>query len=420
MQAILLSHSDARLAMPRALAHMCLLFAVMIIGWSPFSGGGRVPALLLAMVGGWLLLTSMSALIKQQAVRRWTLVFLLLWLPMWLSLLHAFSAKATLSAIAWFSLMYLAGLALILLLQQAAYRTLLTRWLSWVMALWIIDSVIQYLLGVDVLGIPKTPEGRITGMFTDLHQGILMLAMLPPIVYYLQPQYRWLAWATLLGVGVVVTLSGARGYVYIYLMMLLLGVWRSQPGWKGWLAVLAVPLLLSMLFSLLNPQLAKYKLANTQAVAVTGQSVFDRVNHALSYRLNLWETGLHMWQAEPVTGIGSHNYKHAYAQYASRADDPFVNHPTHSHNIYVEWLAETGIVGGLGLLAIIALCVRWYRQAEADCQNQAWPYAVALIAIYFPINTTQPMLVPWWFPVLMLLACAYIASLDRRAHDQTA
>ncbi len=407
--------------MPRMLINACLLFAVMIIAWSPFSGGARLPTLLLAIVGAGLFLAKFSDLSKQLAVRRWTTVFLLLWLPMWLSLQHAFDVKATLAAIAWFSLMYLAGLALVVLLQQAAYRRLFARGVSWVIALWILDSAIQYLFGLDVLGMPKTPEGRITGMFSDLHQGILMLAVLPLTFYHLQPKHGWLAWAMLLGAGVVVVLSGARGYLYIYMLMLLLGLWRQQPGWKVWLAVLCIPLLITLCSSMLNPQLAKTKFQATQAVAASEQSTFDRVNHALTYRLNLWETGLHMWQAEPVTGIGSNNYKHAYAQYASRADDRFVARRTHSHNIYVEWLAETGLVGGLGLVAIVVLCVRWFRQADMLSQHQAWPYALPLMVIYFPVNTTQPMLVPWWFPVLMLLACAFVASLERSSsHDSAA
>jgi O-antigen ligase len=289
---------------------------------------------------------------------------------------------------------------------------LLARGLGWVVAVWIVDSAIQTLVGVDLLGIPKTAEGRITGMFADLHQGILMLAVLPVVFYQLQPKHAWLAWLLLLGAGVVAALSGARGYVYIFMLMLLLGLWQRQPGWKAWLVVLSLPVLLGLLFSLLNPQLAQYKLHNTQAIAATEHSLFERVNHALSYRLNLWETGLHMWQAEPLTGVGSNNYKRAYAHYASRANDPFVAHPTHSHHIYVEWLAETGCLGGLGLLSIIVLCVRWFRQANPRAQQQAWPYAVPLMVLYFPINTTQPMLVPWWFPVLVLLACGFIASLE--------
>ena len=420
MRADLLAIPGTHLFMPRSLLYACLFLAVMIVGWSPFSGGARLPTLLLAIVGGYLLLTSLPVLNRQRAVRRWSTVFLLLWLPMWLSLLHAFSIQSTLTAIGWFSLMYLAGLAVIAGLQQSAYRTLFVRGVSWIIVLWLLDSVIQYLFGTDLLGIAKTPEGRITGMFTDLHQGILMLAVLPAIFYSLQSRRAWLAWGILLGAGVAVALSGARGYLYIYGLLLMLGVWRQQPGWKVWVLVLSLPLLVAIFSSLLNPQLIKTKLEATQAITANNQSLFERANHALSYRLNLWETGLHMWQAEPLTGIGSNNYKRAYKQYSSRADDPFITNPTHSHNIYVEWLAETGIVGGLGLVAIMGLCIRWFRQAAAVCQQQAWPYALPLMVIYFPVNTTQPMLVPWWFPVLMLLVCAFIASLEPDGHDRVA
>jgi O-antigen ligase len=417
MRAALLASPLAHFTLSRYLANVCLWLAVMIIAWSPFAGGARLPTLLLAIVGGGLLLTSLPALSKQLAVRRWTTVFLLLWLPMWLSLVLAFSVKATLAAIGWFSLIYLAGIALVLLMQQATYRALFAASITGVMILWILDSAIQYLCGVDLFGIPKTPEGRITGMFSDLHQGILMLPMLPLIFYYWQPKRAWMGWGLLLGAGVVIVLSGARGYLYIHSLMLSLGLWHRQPGWKVWLIVLSMPLLVASFTSLLNPSLAKYKLANTQAIAANNQSLFDRANHALSYRLNLWETGLHMWQAEPITGIGSNNYKRAYKQYSSRADDPFVANPTHTHNIYVEWLAKTGLIGDLTLLAIIVLCVRWFRQAAITSQHQAWPYALPLMVIYFPINTTQPMLVPWWFPVLMLLVCAFIASLENNSHD---
>lgn len=404
----------------RGCANLGVWLGILIIAWSPFSGGARLPTLLLAMLGLACVGMHFSKLILQPSVRRWTTVFLLLWGPMWLSLWHAQDWQVTATAIAWFSLMYLAGLALLVALVESAHRQRLACWLSVVVMVWLLDSALQYGMGVDILGIPLTAEGRITGMFSDLHQGILMLAVLPVIFAYWQSMRPWLAWGLLVGVGVVVTLSGARGYLYIYGLLLLLGLWRLRPGWKVCLAVLCLPLLVTLASSLLNPQLAKVKLQHTQAISAVQQSTFDRLNHALSYRLNLWETGWHMWQAEPLTGIGSNQYKRAYAQYASRADDPFVKQPTHSHNIYVEWLAETGLVGGLGLVAIIVLCVRWFMQATPAAQQQAWPYAMPLLALYFPVNTTQPMLVPWWFPVLLLLICALLASLDAPSDDHVA
>lgn len=399
--------------MPQGLAWACTLLAVMMIAWSPFSGGARLPTALLSMVGVFLCFRPGVSIFRQSVVRRWSAIFMLLWLPMWLSCLQAEHPQASLVAIAWFSVLYFAALPLLLTFQSTRYRQLFAQWVTGIMLLWMLDSSIQYIFGVDLLGIAKTPEGRITGMFHDLHQGILMLPMLPLLFYHWLPKRPWLAWGLVLGVGVVVTLSGARGYLYIFLLMLLLALWQHRASWKVWAAVLCLPLLAVALAGALSPQLAKYKLQHTQAIADTQQSTFDRVNHALSYRLNLWETGLHMWQAHPLTGVGSNHFKRVYAEYATRSDDPFATHPTHSHNIYVEWLAETGLVGGIGLVAIMWLCVTWFRQAAGPLQQQAWPYALPLMVIYFPLNTTQPMLVPWWFPVLILLTCLMIASLQR-------
>lgn len=428
--------------LPKALTLTCVGLAILMIFWSPFSGGARLPTLLLAITGVVALLQSRFALYQTVAIQRWTIVFLLLWLPMLTSLLQAYALPATLRAIGWFGLMYPAGVALIIGLHSPYNRNLFARALCWILALWLLDSAVQYVRGVDLIGVPKSVDGRITGMFRDLHQGILMLSLLPVAFYFLWAHASdcvvgWrdparYAWALLLLVGVVVALSGARGYVYLYTLMLCLGVWRhwqtsqtiheqAQPKfhWRLWGLPLLLPITVVLISSSLNPQLAKYKLQNTQAITAQQQTTFDRVNHALSYRLHLWETGWHMWQSSPWTGIGSGNFKQAYAHFASRADDPFVRSPTHTHNIYVEWLAETGLSGGLALLAIGVYCVRWFKQAQAQAQQQAWPYGLALSALFFPLNTTQPMLVPWWFPVLLLLVCGLLASLsggDDAAH----
>ncbi len=396
-----------------------LLLAMLMLVWSPFSGGSRLPTMLLALLGGVLLLNARANLFKQLAMQRWTSLFLLLWLPMWLSLWHSFSPGDTLQAVAWFGLMYPAGIALIAGLQPASHRRWFAVAMSALMALWIQDSAVQYLSGSDMLGNAQTVDGRITGMFSDLHQGLLMLTLLPLVLDDLRRRLAWLAWAMLLVGGLVIALSGARGYLYLYGLMLLLGLWRAQAGWKAW-SLLLLPPLLALLVSVLNPQLAKLKLENTEVIVASQLTTFERINQALSQRLLLWETGVHMFISQPVTGIGSHTFKRAYPHYASRAQDPFIHAPTHTHHIYIEWLAETGTVGGLALLGVIMLCVRWFRQAELRYKQQAWPFALPLMAIFFPLNTTQPMLVPWWFPVLMLLCCAMLASLEGGSHDATA
>ena len=59
--------------------------ALMLIAWLPFIGGPRLPSLLLAIMGIWLLWTQRATLFASVAIRRLLVIFALLWIPMVLS-----------------------------------------------------------------------------------------------------------------------------------------------------------------------------------------------------------------------------------------------------------------------------------------------------------------------------------------------
>jgi O-antigen ligase len=62
--------------------------------------------------------------------------------------------------------------------------------------------------------------------------------------------------------------------------------------------------------------------------------VIERIAH--------WVAALRMWEMQPWLGVGPGNYAVVYASVAlPRWDDPL----GHAHNIYLNVLAETGIVG---------------------------------------------------------------------------
>ncbi len=59
-------------------------------------------------------------------------------------------------------------------------------------------------------------------------------------------------------------------------------------------------------------------------------------------RLQLWRIALRMAVARPVLGVGPDNFRLVYGDYASvKVWDSTV----HANNIYLEWLADTGLVG---------------------------------------------------------------------------
>lgn len=80
-------------------------------------------------------------------------------------------------------------------------------------------------------------------------------------------------------------------------------------------------------------------------------------------RTDLWSAAWHVWRDAPILGVGSGNFPHAKSAYADRIG--FVEQPTLlldmpmvAHNVWLQALAETGLVGlllqGLALGACIA------------------------------------------------------------------
>jgi O-antigen ligase/polysaccharide polymerase Wzy-like membrane protein len=85
------------------------------------------------------------------------------------------------------------------------------------------------------------------------------------------------------------------------------------------------------------------------AVAITPQ------NFAVVERMAQMQAGWGMFLAHPLTGVGPGNYTLAYPTfavgtwYASRG---------HAHNYYIHMLAETGVIGALAYVALLAGVIR--------------------------------------------------------------
>ncbi|MEZ4728363.1 MAG: O-antigen ligase family protein [Caldilineaceae bacterium] len=100
-------------------------------------------------------------------------------------------------------------------------------------------------------------------------------------------------------------------------------------------------------------------------------------NFAVMERLAHWVAALRMWESAPWFGVGPGNYATVY---------PVVRLPQweeplgHAHNIYLNALAETGLVGFGGYLLLWGAIILWlWRQYQRAIQRQAhWQAAFAL------------------------------------------
>lgn len=129
--------------------------------------------------------------------------------------------------------------------------------------------------------------------------------------------------------------------------------WAKQP--KRIFGVLTVLILLVGIFYVL-PEGTKER--------------FDPVLHlqrdeTSQMRLDLWSGGMHMFEANPILGVGVNNFGPTFlSEYGGEtsASDAFAVYAPHS--IYVQALSETGLAGTLPLVALWVLFVRTNRRTR--------------------------------------------------------
>jgi O-antigen ligase len=85
------------------------------------------------------------------------------------------------------------------------------------------------------------------------------------------------------------------------------------------------------------------------AVAITPQ------NFAVVERMAQMQAGWGMFLAYPLTGVGPGNYTLAYPTFAV---GPWYASRGHAHNYYIHILAETGVIGALAYVALLAGLIR--------------------------------------------------------------
>lgn len=74
-------------------------------------------------------------------------------------------------------------------------------------------------------------------------------------------------------------------------------------------------------------------------------------NFAAVERMAHWQTGLAMFNAHPLTGVGIGNFNARFTEFA--ANPQFLVSEGHAHNYYINAAAETGVVGLIAYLWLI-------------------------------------------------------------------
>jgi O-antigen ligase len=97
--------------------------------------------------------------------------------------------------------------------------------------------------------------------------------------------------------------------------------------------------------------------------STTSTAVERLTSSSTSGRADVWRVGLRMVEAHPVVGVGSGNFTVAEPHYllvspgAIKRGEMILDTPMVAHNVYLQILAETGVVGLALFLSVIALAL---------------------------------------------------------------
>jgi putative inorganic carbon (HCO3(-)) transporter len=233
----------------------------------------------------------------------------------------------------------------------------------------------------------STNDYRIAGPIGDPNFYAQVMVVLAPLAYerFVNEQKVILrvlaAWALITSVLAVV-LSFSRGG-FLALVVAMVAIVIAFPP-----KVKYIPILIALAVGLLAflPS-SYYERMITLGQALTAPSVGFRTQDAAiqgraSENLAAWE----MFKDHPLLGVGLHNYRYLYVDYAKQLGLATTVTERSAHNLYLEVAAETGVVGLTVFLLLIWVAMKGILLARKELLKRGFEeYANLAMAMFVGI-----------------------------------
>jgi O-antigen ligase len=248
----------------------------------------------------------------------------------------------------------------------------------------LISGVVLGIFGVLKLIIAPPEETVRLGIFqfymtTSELLMIIALWLLPFVIHPDTP--KGIRWGALVGmVPVLISLYATvtRGaYLATAAGMIFIAIVRSR-----WLLVPIVALI--VLLILFAPPYVYNRVA----------SIADIHHPENRVRLQLWSTGLVIFQHYPIVGVGDIDLREMYELYATE-DDP--THSGHMHNIAMQVLVTLGIVGFVAVAAMFVKIIQTEWQIYRALRKEWFHGSVVLGAMATFVGIQVTGLTEWSF-----------------------
>ena len=363
-------------------------------------------------------------------------LFAAYWLPQAISAVDAVDAGRALREAA-VDLRYLPFLWLVAAsVANAQARRVTFNGLAVIVGIWTLDALAQVVSGTSPLfwGLDQLKQlisgrpmctveqiagiDRLSGFLGPCNRklGVVMASLSPFLLFAAAARLRVAGWLLAsAAIGVVVLLAGARAAWITYALVLVFSGWKLL-GWKRLLGVFGFGLVVLGVLAVASTQVRERILLTTHVLTADEAGV----DTALSGRAQIWSAAGCMIAEHPVNGVGARGFRQAYPDCdASPGSRPAWGQgpALHAHQLVLEVLSETGIIGLLLWLAGAALAWRAWRYAAPQAKERARPAMLALAVTVFPLNTHLAFYSTFWGGLTLMLAALYAGSLLARDDD---
>jgi O-antigen ligase len=264
-----------------------------------------------------------------------------------------------------------------------------------------LDSFWQYITGVSFTGQPMRGD-RLSGPLTSANVGKLLICLMLPAVGWLlsraeNKRLKWVALIVACAVTALVPLTGERAVTLLMLGGLILAaltLWLLNPYWRR--HVLKSAAILAVMAALLSTQ---------EVVRHRGMLLFEHLRHFVDSPYGqLFTAAYDMWEENPVFGVGLLRFHNECLRLLAAHDVVICD--VHAHNIYLNWLAETGLIGAGIFITFAAWCAwcwwRFARTASGTAGMAAAGTGAVMFILLFPVTVTQNLFSNWpgalfWF-----------------------
>lgn len=369
--------------------------AVSFFALLPVRRLSEIPLLVFAIAMPFLWRSGKHGARTRKMVRFIGPLFLCFWLPMLISSFDSYlGLKSWTHSIAAVRFL-MAAVSLAVLLQPPSLRWQVLKWSALVLVFWAADGFIQLIFGYDLFGVPVHPD-RLNALFFKKYQfyGPVMAMLSPLLLEY--ARRRWPAWgwasAFALIMGAVMIAGMRSGWLAMAMVMSVYAILMLRRENRELRRVsFAIPAIAIIVIAISYMSSPMFQDRVSTTLAITGGSE-QALDEASSLRVPIFRNSLRMYSAHPVNGVGVRAFPEAYLSFAD-PDDVHVRNfngksgASHAHNLVLEVMADTGTIGLIGLLCAVVLAWRRWRSFKPDQKLEAFPYALALVLVLFPLNS---------------------------------